>query len=63
MYRIVEYAIYLISFALSFYCLMGVDFARFMRKGHSKKAEGLVFILDIALAYLVTQFFLKISNI
>ena len=62
MYRYVEYAIYIISFVLSFYCLMGVDFARFMRKGHSKKAEGLVFLLAIALAYLVTQFFIKISN-
>ena len=37
-------------FALCFYCLSGVDFARFFRKGHSHKAQGLLLLFALALA-------------
>ena len=63
MRSIVDYGLYCISFALCFYCLSGVDFARFFRKGHSHKAQGLLLLFALALAYLVVQFFLGISNI
>lgn len=63
MYRYVVFGIYVISFALSFYYLSGLDFARFLRKGHSHKAEGLLFLFSVALAYIVTQFFLGITNL
>ena len=63
MHKYVVYVVYLISFALSFYCLSGIDFARFIRKGHSHKAEGLLLLFSIALAYVVAQFFLGITNL
>ena len=62
MYNIVKIGLYLLSFVVCFYCLSGIDFGRFMRKGHSNKAQCMLILFAIALAYLVTQFFLGISN-
>lgn len=63
MVRFVEAGIYIISFVVCFYCLSGVDFAKFLRKGHSNKAQCMLFLFAVALAYLVAQYFIALANL
>lgn len=53
--------VHLASLGISSYVLIGVDFNKFMRKGHSDKAQALFILSSLALAYLVAQFLLSIS--
>lgn len=46
---------------ISAYILIGVDFSKFLRKGHQDKAQLLYFAMTLALAYLIAQFLLSLS--
>lgn len=57
--------VYLISFVLSFLCLSGINFDKFMLVGNYKqlKAQGLLLLLSLALAYLAGSFIITITDI
>ena len=48
-------------FAISLYALEGIDFARFIRKGRTQQATILLFLLSMALGYLVAQFLMMLA--
>jgi uncharacterized integral membrane protein (TIGR02327 family) len=53
--------LHLASFAIALYALEGIDFARFIRKGRTTQATILLFLLSMALGYLVAQFLLMLA--
>ncbi len=57
----VRISIHLVSLMISGYVLMGVDFSKFLRKGHKNKDRLMYILASIALAYLIAQFLLNIS--
>jgi len=57
--------IYLVSFILSFLCLSGINFDKFMLPGNYKqlKSQGLLLLLSLGLAYLSGSFIITIMDI
>ncbi len=53
--------LHLVCFVLAFYALEGLDFTKILRKGQSLKALILLFLLSMALGYLVAQFLLMLA--
>lgn len=41
---------------ISFWALMGIDFEKIIRKGRTRQAQILLWILSMAIGYLVAQF-------
>ncbi len=50
--------IYIVSLAVSWYAMQAWDYEKVLKKGHVQQAQVLYFMLMIALAYLVSQFFI-----
>ncbi len=48
--------LYLSCFFVSFWALMGLDFERLIRRGRTRQAQVILFLLSMAIAYLVAQF-------
>lgn len=48
--------LYLSCFMISFWALMGIDFEKIIRKGRTRQAQILLWILSMAIGYLVAQF-------
>jgi uncharacterized integral membrane protein (TIGR02327 family) len=59
--KIVTYLIYMICFGLSFYALSGLDFAKLLRAGNTRKAWLLLILLSMALGYLCACFLTALS--
>lgn len=53
--------IYFITFAVSFYGLNAIDFAKIIYPKRVVQAQVLVILLAMALAYLITQFLMGLS--
>ncbi len=54
--EITRISILLISFAFSYWAILGIDFSRFLRKGRTLEAQVISVLLAMALAYLVYEF-------
>ena len=50
--------IYIVSLAVSWYAMQAWDYEKVLKRGHVQQAQVLYFMLMIALAYLVSQFFI-----
>lgn len=50
--------LYFVSFAVSLYGLMAIDFRKVIYPSRTMQAQALVLLLAMALAYLITQFLL-----
>jgi len=61
MQTMIRIVVHMICFVVSLYALEGVDFARFFRKNKAMKAQILLFLLSMALGYLVAQFLLMLQ--
>lgn len=60
-YAIVKLSVYLISFAVSVYALSGVKFDRFVNVRVPMKAQVLLLLLSMSLAYLCGSFLLELT--
>ena len=57
----IRIGLHIVCFFISLYALEGIDFARFFRKNKSEKAQIFLFLLSMALGYLVAQFLLMLQ--
>ena len=59
---IVKIILHIITFSFSFYCLSGLDLSKIMLNTPERGAKGqvLLFIISMALGYLVAQFLIAI---
>lgn len=48
----------MVSLAVSWYAMQAWDYEKILKKGHVQQAQILYFLIMIALAYLVAQFFM-----
>lgn len=55
---LVKAFIYIVSLAVSWYAMQAWDYEKILKKGHVQQAQILYFLIIIALAYLVSQFFI-----
>lgn len=55
---IIRVFVYLLSFVVCWFGMQAFDYERILKKGHTQQAQVLYFLIVIALAYLVGQFFL-----
>lgn len=53
--------LHLVCFGISLYALLGIDFGKFIHKGKTVQATLLLFLLSMALGYLVAQFLMMLS--
>lgn len=60
-YAIVKLSVYLLSFAVSVYALSGVKFDRFVNVRQPMKAQVLLLLLSMSLAYLYGSFLLELT--
>lgn len=62
MNEIFKVILHFMMFGVSFYCLSGVDFAKFFLNSPNKafKAQMLLMLLSLALGFLSSQFILAI---
>jgi len=58
---IVRICLHLACFAIAWYALGSIDIARYIKQGHTKQAQILMFLLSMALGYLAAQFLLAIA--
>lgn len=60
--KISRVILHFMMFGISFYCLSGVDFAKFFLRTENRafKAQVLLLLLSLALGYLSSQFILAI---
>ncbi|MEA5026812.1 hypothetical protein SDC9_89913 [bioreactor metagenome] len=58
---IVRIILHIVSFALSWYALGCIDFARYTKPGHAKQTQVLYMLISLALGFLVAQFLLAIG--
>jgi uncharacterized integral membrane protein (TIGR02327 family) len=49
-------AVYILSFAVTWYAMTAVNYERFLKKGHVRQAQILYFLIVLAVAYLVGSF-------
>jgi len=61
--QIIKVVIYSMSFLVSFYALSGLDVAKLLRKAEVRKAQVLLMLLAIGLAFIVGSFFVQIMNL
>ena len=61
--QIIKVVIYSMSFLVSFYALSGLDMAKLLRKSEVRKAQVLLMLLAIGLAFIVGSFFVQIMNL
>lgn len=54
--EVIRITLILMSFGVSYWAILGIDFARFLRKGKTLEAQILSVLLAMALAYLVMEF-------
>ncbi|MBQ3376567.1 MAG: DUF1146 domain-containing protein [Erysipelotrichaceae bacterium] len=59
---IIKIILHIITFAFSFYCLSGLDLSKIMLNTPERGAKGqvLLFLMSMALGYLVAQFLIAI---
>lgn len=59
---IVKIILHIITFSFSFYCLSGLDLSKIMLNTPERGAKGqvLLFMMSMALGYLVAQFLIAI---
>ncbi|MBQ1315292.1 MAG: DUF1146 domain-containing protein [Erysipelotrichaceae bacterium] len=59
---IVKIILHIITFSFSFYCLSGLDLSKIMLNTPERGAKGqvLLFMMSMALGYLVAQFLIVI---
>ena len=59
---IVKIILHIITFSFSFYCLSGLDLSKTMLNTPERGAKGqiLLFLMSMALGYLVAQFLIAI---
>ena len=59
---IVKIILHIITFSFSFYCLSGLDISKIMLNTPERGAKGqiLLFLMSMALGYLVAQFLIAI---
>ena len=50
--------IYIISLAVCLYAMQAWDYEKILKKGHVQQAQILYFLIIIALAYVVAEFFI-----
>lgn len=60
-YAIVKLSVYLLSFAVSVYALSGVKFDRFVNVRQPMKAQVLLLLLSMSLAYLCGSLLLELT--
>lgn len=60
-YAIVKLAVYLLCFLVSLFALSGVRFERFVNVRQPMKAQVLLLVLAMALAYLCGSFLLELT--
>ena len=60
-YAIVKLSVYLLSFAVSVYALSGVKFDRFVNVRQPMKAQVLLLLLSMSLAYLCGSCLLELT--
>lgn len=53
--------LHIACFGVSLFALEGIDFSRFIRKGRTQQATVLLFLLSMALGYLVAQFLMMLA--
>lgn len=56
MYRIISVAVYILSFAASFYGLSSIQFEKFCNVRKLAQVQTLLLCLSLALAYPIAQF-------
>ena len=59
---VVKVILHIITFSFSFYCLSGLDLSKVMLNTPERGAKGqiLLFLMSMALGYLVAQFLIAI---
>lgn len=59
---IIKIILHIITFSFSFYCLSGLDLSKIMLNTPERGAKGqvLLFMMSMALGYLVAQFLIAI---
>ena len=50
-----------VTFVMSYWALLGIDFSRFLRKGRTVEAQILCVLLAMALTYLVVEFLFSLQ--
>ena len=60
MYKVL---IYTLSVLVSTFAVSGINFNNFFKKGYSNEARAFVFIIIIALGYLLGSFIIEFLNI
>ena len=55
--------LYLVMFAVSFWALSGLDFAKVLRKGQVNKAQVLLFLMSLALGWMSAEFLALLLNL
>ncbi len=55
--------LYLMMFAVSFWALSGLDFAKVLRKGQANKAQVLLFLMSLALGWMSAEFLALLLNL
>ncbi len=56
----VVFIMYMLFLIISFFALEGIDYAKILRKQYHRRGILLHTLLSVALAYLVTRFFLVV---
>ena len=51
----------LLTFAVSYYCILGLDFEKILRKGKIFQAQILAILIAMALSVLVVEFLLALD--
>ncbi|NLW15467.1 MAG: DUF1146 domain-containing protein [Erysipelothrix sp.] len=62
MSNLLRITVHITSLMFCAYVLQGVEFSKFLRKGHKEKDTLLYLIVTLALANLVAQFLLNLST-
>ena len=60
-YALLKYIIFLLSFAMCFYALSGVQFEKFMKVKEPKKSVVLLFILSVVFGSILSQTILDLT--
>lgn len=60
-YAVLQFGIFVVCFAASFYCLSGMRFEMLWKRPDRQKAVVLLFLLSLTLAYLACQAILVLT--
>jgi uncharacterized integral membrane protein (TIGR02327 family) len=60
-YSVLQYVLFLVCFAASFYALSNVQFEKFCKVSNPKKIYVLLFLLSLIMGYLASQAILSLT--